>query len=119
MRRPVDLSVNRGGAGFIRTERVKGGSGKIIAGFRATWEELVAAPHDLPPIRRCKSCGVRKLLDRGFYRDRTCRGGFRQVCKKCRNRERAAWARRRYLPKTGRRYVTKGDKKEAAAAAQA
>jgi hypothetical protein len=59
---------------------------------------------------------VRKLLDRGFYRDRTCRGGYRRVCKKCRNRERAGWARRHYVPKTGRRYRTGRDRGEEAPA---
>lgn len=53
---------------------------------------------------------MRKVLDRGFYRDRTSKGGYRQVCKKCRNGERARWARARYVPRTGRRYRTRKDR---------
>lgn len=60
-------------------------------------------------IRRCRACGVRKVLKKGFYRDRTGRGGYRSQCKRCRNRQRAAWARARYVPKTGRRYQTESD----------
>ena len=92
--------------------------GKIIAGFTAARADLTDDAHACLGIRRCKRCGVRKVLDRGFYRDRTCRGGYRQVCKKCRNRERAGWARRRYVTKTGRRYRTRRDREEAAAARQ-
>ena len=65
--------------------------------------------HLAPEIRRCKQCGIRKVLSRGFYRERKGRGGYRRVCKKCRNRGRAAWARARYAPKTGRRYRVKED----------
>ena len=94
---------------------MKDKKGEIIAGFRPTWQELAAESHAFSGIRRCKRCGVRKVLDLGFYRDRTCRGGYRQVCKKCRNRQRAGWARCRYVPKTGRRYRTRSDRAEAAA----
>jgi len=71
---------------------------------------VAADSHVSSGIRRCKRCGIRKVLTRGFYRDRTCRGGYRRVCKKCRNLQRAAWARRRYVPKTGRRYGAKADR---------
>ena len=87
-----------------------GEKGEIIAGFQAGRADLAATSHVSPGIRRCKRCGIRKVLDRGFYRDRTCRGGYRQVCKKCRNRERAEWARSRYVPKTGRRYRTQSER---------
>lgn len=89
--------------------------GEIIAGLRPSWQELAAESHASGGIRRCQRCRVRKALDRGFYRDHTSRGGYRQVCQKCRNRERAAWARRRYVPKTGRRYLTKRDRAASAA----
>ena len=89
---------------------VGGKKGEIIAGFPPTWEGREPGPHVSSGVRRCRRCGIRKVIDRGFYRDRTCRGGYRQVCKKCRNRERAAWARSRYVPKTGHRYRAKGDR---------
>lgn len=63
------------------------------------------------PIRRCRDCQVRKVLEIGFYRERTCRGGYRPECKRCSNKARARRARSRYVPKTGRRYVTEGDRK--------
>jgi hypothetical protein len=88
--------------------------GKIIAGFSSGRDDLTAEAHVDQGVRQCKRCGVRKLLDRGFYRDRTCRGGYRQVCKKCRNRERAGWALRRHVPRTGKRYLTRGDRATAA-----
>lgn len=97
--------VSRGGGVAAQGER-----GEIIAGFRAAGADAAAGSHVNPGIRRCKLCGIRKVLDRGFYRDKTCRGGYRQVCKKCRNRERAEWARARYVPKTGRRYRAKADR---------
>ena len=86
-------------------------NGEIIAGFQAARDDLEADSHACAGIRRCRRCRIRKLLDRGFYRDRTSRGGYRQVCKKCRNGERARWARRRYEPTTGRRYRTKSSLK--------
>lgn len=89
---------------------MKGKNGEIIAGNRTNLADLLKGPAAPPAIRRCRSCGVRKVLARGFYRDRTSRGGYRQTCKKCRNRERAKWARENYSPKTGRRYVTKLDR---------
>ena len=82
-------SVVSGGGGAA----VKGEEGEIIAGFRPAGTGLAADSHASPGIRRCRRCGIRKVLSRGFYRERTCRGGYRQVCKKCRNRERARWAR--------------------------
>lgn len=92
---------------MLKAVGARGKNGQIIAGFSPRRAALTADSHVSPPIRRCKRCSVRKVLDRGFYRDRTCRGGYRQVCNKCRNQERAAWARRCYVPKTGRRYLTK------------
>lgn len=71
--------------------------------------------HLSPGVRRCRLCGIRKVLDRGFYRDRKSRGGYRRECKRCRDRAGARWARGRYVPKTGRRHRTKADRAVAAA----
>ena len=71
---------------------MKGKRGEIIAGFTAARADLTGDAHACRGNRRYKRCGARKVLDRGFYRDRTCRGGYRQICKRCRNRERAGWA---------------------------
>lgn len=84
--------------------------GEIIAGNGRTRAVRVVNPHASLDIRRCKGCGVRKVLALGFYRDRTGRGGYRAQCKRCRNRQRARWARSRYTPKTGRRYQTKAER---------
>jgi hypothetical protein len=94
-----------------------GKRGEIIARFSSARPARVVNPLASREIRRCKSCGVRKLLALGFYRHRTGRGGYRAECKKCRNRQRAAWARARYVPRTGRRYVTKADRAARAEAA--
>ncbi|MDQ3919589.1 MAG: hypothetical protein M3348_14055 [Acidobacteriota bacterium] len=88
-----------------------GKSGEIIAGKWSPASGLAAGSHSSPSIRRCKTCGVRKVLSLGFYRDRTSRGGYRRECKRCRNRKRALWARERYRPKTGRRYRTGADRR--------
>jgi hypothetical protein len=87
-----------------------GKRGEIIAGNGSAPAARVVNPHASGEIRRCKGCGVRKVLALGFYRDRTGRGGYRARCKKCRNGQRARWARSRYVPKTGRRYRTKAER---------
>ena len=56
---------------------MKGRRGEIIAGFTAARADLTADAHACHGIRRCRQCSVRKVLDRGFYRDRTSRGGYR------------------------------------------
>ena len=84
-----------------------GRSGQIIAEFTAPGPEPGALSLSRDSIRRCSLCLIRKVLGRGFYRDRKSRGGYRRECKKCRNRARARWARLRYRPKTGRRYRTR------------
>jgi hypothetical protein len=66
-------------------------------------------------VRRCKDCLIRKVLEVGFYRERTCREGYRPECRRCFNRARAERARRRYEPRTGRRYLIRRDRAEAAA----
>jgi hypothetical protein len=100
------------GAGrvFVTVRAESGKRGEIVAGFGSAPTARVVNPSASREIRRCKSCGVRKVLSLGFYRDRTSRGGYRARCKKCRNRQRARWARSRYTPKTGRRYRTKADR---------
>jgi len=55
------------------------------------------------------------VLEIGFYRERSYREGFRPECKRCSNRARAERARRRYEPRTGRRYLTRRDRQAAAA----
>ena len=96
--------VSRGGGAAVKGEK-----GEIIAENRPAGEARSPDSHTSPGIRRCRRCGNRKVLSRGFYRERKGRGGYRRVCKKCRNRGRAEWARRRYVPKTGRRYGAKAD----------
>jgi DNA-directed RNA polymerase subunit M/transcription elongation factor TFIIS len=59
-------------------------------------EDLQLSSHTGHQIRRCSKCGIRKMLERGFYRDSKGRAGYRSECKKCHNRWRAAWARARY-----------------------
>lgn len=86
---------------------MKGRTGKIIAEFHGGRGELEAGAHLAGGIQRCRAGGVRKVLDRGFFRDRWSRGGYHRECKKCRNLK---WARGRFEPKTGRRYVTKGNR---------
>ena len=66
--------------------------------------DLLASSHTGQMIRRCSKCGLRKLLERAFYKERTCRAGYRPECKKCRNRARAAWARARYQAGARGRY---------------
>jgi hypothetical protein len=84
--------------------------GEIIAENRPTWLVMMAAPSKSPEIRRCRRCGVRYVITMGFYRNHKGRGGRESVCKRCRNRQRARWARACYVPKTGRRYLTKADR---------
>ena len=108
--RGEEVSVIRPVASRGSRAAVGGKKGEIIAENRPTWEAWAPDSHLTPEIRRCRRCGVRKLLARGFYRERKGRGGYRRVCKKCRNLQRAAWARRRYVPKTGRRYRSRADR---------
>lgn len=97
----------------VKVDQVKPESrkkGEIIAENRPTWLVMMDAPSKSPGVRRCRRCGVRYMLTMGFYRNRKGRGGRESVCKRCRNRQRAAWARSLYVPKTGRRYRTKTDR---------
>lgn len=103
----------------IRGGAAVGSHYRDVASGAKSSPDLAAEAHVGSPVRRCRDCRVRKVLGIGFYRERTCRGGYRPECKRCSNR---AWARRarlRYAPKTGKRYVTKGDKAEAAASQEA
>jgi hypothetical protein len=90
-----------------------GRAGEIIAEKGSAPPARVVNPSASQEIRRCRGCGVRKVLALGFHRERKGRGGYRARCKKCRNLQRARWARSRYRPKTGRRYRTKADRAQA------
>jgi hypothetical protein len=68
--------------------------------------------------KRCTKCGKCKPAGE-FYAAKGSALGRRPECKACSNAYRNRRARRRYVRKTGRRYVTKGNRKEAAAAARA
>ncbi len=103
----------------IRGGGAAGGHPTVMASRAKSSPDSAPEAHACRPIRRCRDCQVRKVLEVGFYRERTCRGGYRPECKRCSNRARARRARRRYEPKTGRRYVTKGDRKEAGASQKA
>ncbi len=59
--------------------------------------------------KRCSKCGRQRPLS-GFYAHKRGLQGRRPDCKSCHNSYRNRWARRRYVPKTGRRYFTKGDR---------
>lgn len=76
-------------------------NGENITGFAPRIAALVTGSHTVQEVRRCRRCGVRKVLDVAFYRDRTCRGGRRPECKRCRNNYRKEWSRRRRLPSRG------------------
>lgn len=64
--------------------------------------------------KACSKCG-RRLPLAGFYALRRGLLGRRPDCKSCHNGYHNRWARARYVPKTGRRYRTRGDRAEAAA----
>jgi hypothetical protein len=66
-----------------------------ITGLAPRVAALVSGSHTVREVRRCSRCGVRKVLEMAFYRDRTCRGGRRPECKRCRNAYRTEWSRRR------------------------
>jgi hypothetical protein len=59
--------------------------------------------------KRCSKCGRERPLS-GFYAHSRGLLGRRPDCKSCHNEHRSRWARRRYVPKSGRRYVTKTDR---------
>ena len=100
-----------GAGGVFAVMRAGSGQrGEIIAEKGSAPTARVVNPDSSRELRRCKGCGVRKLLALGFHRERKGRGGFRARCKRCRNRQRARWARSRYIPQTGRRYLTKADR---------
>ena len=65
--------------------------------------------------KRCTKCGKVKPVE-GFYAARGGLHGRRPGCKACPNSYHNGWARRRYVPKTGRRYRTRRDREAGAAA---
>ncbi|MET0625742.1 MAG: hypothetical protein ABW250_22595 [Pyrinomonadaceae bacterium] len=65
--------------------------------------------------KKCRKCGKVKPAGE-FYAAKGGLLGRRPDCKSCSNSYHNRWARRRYVPKTGRRYRTRGDRAEAAAA---
>lgn len=67
-------------------------------------------------MKECSKCG-RRLPLTGFYAQRRGLFGRRPDCKSCHNSYHSRWARRRYVPKTGRRYVSKTDRERGAGAA--
>ena len=64
--------------------------------------------------KRCTKCGKCKPAGE-FYAAKGGALGRRPECKACSNAYRNGWARARYVPK-GRRYHTRRDREEAAAA---
>lgn len=72
-----------------------GENSENVIGLHPRIAALVTGSHTVQEVRRCSRCGVRKVLDVAFYRDRTCRGGRRPECKRCQNKYRQAWVRRR------------------------
>ena len=63
--------------------------------------------------KRCSKCGRERPLS-GFYAHSRGLLGRRPDCKTCHNAHRSRWARQRYVPKTGRRYVTRADRADRA-----
>ena len=61
--------------------------------------------------KRCTKCGKCKPAGE-FYAAKGGALGRRPECKACSNEYRSRWARRRYVPKTGRRYRTRRDREE-------
>ena len=49
---------------------MKGTKGEIIAENLPVGEARSPGPHVSPGIRLCRRCGIRKVIDRGFYRER-------------------------------------------------
>jgi hypothetical protein len=70
-------------------------NGENITGLHPRVAALVTGAHTVQEVRRCRKCGVRKVLEVAFYRDRSCKGGRRPECKRCRNAYRREWSRRR------------------------
>ncbi len=68
--------------------------------------------------KRCTKCGKCKSVEE-FYAAKGGLHGRRPDCKVCSNSYHNGWARSRYVPKTGRRYLTRRDREAAAAAAGA
>lgn len=64
--------------------------------------------------KRCSKCGRVLPLD-AFYAQPRGLLGRRPECKSCQNSYRNRWARARYVPKTGRRYLTRADRAALAA----
>ena len=56
--------------------------------------------------KACSKCGQVKSVEE-FYAAKRGLLGRRPDCKACSNSYHNAWARRRYVPKTGRRYRTR------------
>ena len=77
---------------------------KSSTDFSWSRPDLAASSHTGGNIRRCRDCGVRKLLERAFYKERTCRAGYRPECKKCHNKGQARRARARYQASRRGRY---------------
>jgi hypothetical protein len=65
--------------------------------------------------KRCTKCGKVKPVGE-FYAAKGGLLGHRPDCKSCSNSYHNRWARSRYVPKTGRRYLTRRDREAAAAA---
>jgi hypothetical protein len=65
--------------------------------------------------KRCGKCGKCKPAGESYAAEGGLHGR-RPGCKACSNEYHNRWARRRYVPKTGRRYGTRRDRAEAAAA---
>jgi hypothetical protein len=59
----------------------------------------------VPAQKRCTKCGEVKPAQE-FYAAKGGLLGRRPDCKACANSYRSRWARKRYVPKTGRRYDT-------------
>jgi hypothetical protein len=84
------------------------GNGEIITRFPDSSKEADTRVLTRKGVRRCRRCGIRKVLEVGFYRESTCREGYRPECKKCRNAYRRDWARKRYQPGRRGRYRRPG-----------
>jgi len=68
--------------------------------------------------KRCTKCGKCKPAGE-FYAAKGGLLGRRPDCKSCSNSYHNRWARRRYVPKTGRRYRTRRDREDVEEAREA
>jgi hypothetical protein len=74
------------------------------ADFVLTSDTPIAVGFKVCSLSDCEWAGTPQPLSNFYLHHGKAKDGYRPECKKCTNRLRAAWARERYVPKTGRRW---------------